>query len=151
MLRAARFVRAFRDSLRAVAKRPGFRVVHYLIQEDHAHFLVEANARKCLANGMKSLGSRCAVLKERYHHVVKRTPTDVRRALAYILLNIRKHHRQRRRRIPPVVLDGRVRDSGSTAGVGGRRLPNGMPIRVGSARWRKRVHGCCARTGVGWA
>ena len=72
-----------------------------------------------LANGIESMGarfSRCvnrvfgrrgAVPKERFHHVVKRTPTEVRRALAYVLLNIRKHYRQRRRRIPPVVLDGR--------------------------------------------
>ena len=38
--------------------------------------------------------------------MLKRTPTEVRRALAYVLLNIRKHYRQRRRRIPPIVLDG---------------------------------------------
>ena len=39
-------------------------------------------------------------------HVLKRTPTEVRRALAYVLLNARKHYRQRRRRTPSVVLDG---------------------------------------------
>ena len=79
---------------------------------------MEASGKVKLANGMKSLGARFArcvnrtfgrrgaVLKERFHHVVKRTPTEVRRAVAYVLLNIRKHYRQRRRRIPPVVLDG---------------------------------------------
>ena len=46
------------------------------------------------------------MLADRFHHVVKRTPTEVRRALAYVLLNARKHFRQRRRREPPVVLDG---------------------------------------------
>ena len=46
------------------------------------------------------------VLADRFHHVLKRTPTEVRRALAYVLLNARKHCRQRRRRVPPVVLDG---------------------------------------------
>ena len=46
------------------------------------------------------------VLADRFHHVVKRTPTEVRRALAYVLLNVRKHFWQRRRRKPPVVLDG---------------------------------------------
>ena len=46
------------------------------------------------------------VLADRFHHVLKRTPTEVRRALAYVLLNARKHYRQRRRRTPPVVLDG---------------------------------------------
>ena len=39
-------------------------------------------------------------------HAVKRTPTEVRRAVAHVLLNARKHFRQPRRRMPPVVLDG---------------------------------------------
>ena len=117
-LRRARFVRAFRETLRKAAERPGFRVVHYSVQDDHAHFLVEADDRECLANGMKSLGARFArcvnrvyqragrVLATRFHHVVKRTPTEVRNALAYVLLNARKHYRERRGRKPPVVLDG---------------------------------------------
>ena len=117
-LRCARFLREFRKTLRKGARRPGFRVVHYSIQDDHAHFLVEAQGKVCLANGMKSLGARFArcvnrvferagrVLADRFHHVVKRTPTEVRRALAYVLLNVRKHFWQRRRREPPVVLDG---------------------------------------------
>ena len=117
-LRRAYFVRAFRESLGKAAVRPGFRVVHYSIQDNHAHFLVEADDKTTLANGMKSLGARFArcvnrvcgrsgrVLATRFHHVVKRTPTEVRRALAYVLLNVRKHFRERRGRKPPVVLDG---------------------------------------------
>ena len=121
-LRCGPFVREFRKTLRfrlrKGAVRPGFRVVHYSIQDNHAHFLVEAQGKVCLANGMKSLGARFArcvnrvfgragrVLADRFHHVVKRTPTEVRRALAYVLLNVRKHFRERRRRVPPVVLDG---------------------------------------------
>ena len=117
-LRRAGFVRAFRESLRKASSRPGFRVVHYSIQNDHAHFLVEADDKLSLANGMKSLGARFArcvnrvcqragrVLATRFHHVLKRTPTEVRNALAYVLLNARKHYRQRRGRKPPVVLDG---------------------------------------------
>ena len=117
-LRCGQFVREFRKTLRKGARRPGFRVVHYSIQNDHAHFLVEAQGKVCLANGMKSLGARFArcvnrvfgrvgrVLADRFHHVVKRTPTEVRRALAYVLLNVRKHFWQRRHRKPPVVLDG---------------------------------------------
>ena len=117
-LRRGCFVRAFRETLRECARRPGFRVIHYSIQNDHAHFLVEAAGALRLANGMKSLAARFArcvnrvfgrkgkVLADRFHHVLKRTPTEVRRALAYVLLNARKHYRQRRRRVPPVVLDG---------------------------------------------
>ena len=103
-LRRARFVRAFRESLRKAAERPGFRVVHYSIQNDHAHFLVEADDKISLANGMKSLGARFArcvnrvcqragrVLATRFHHVLKRTPTEVRNALAYVLLNARQRY-----------------------------------------------------------
>ena len=86
-LRCGRFVRAFRETLSACAQRPGFRVVHYSIQDDHAHFLVEAQGKVCLANGMKGLAARFArcvnrvlgrvgrVLADRFHHAVKRTPT----------------------------------------------------------------------------
>ena len=117
-LRRGCFVRAFRETLAKCATRPGFRVIHYSIQDDHAHFIVEAAGAKRLANGMKSLAARFArcvnrvfsrrgkVLADRFHHVLKRTPTEVRRALAYVLLNARKHYCQRRRRMPPVVLDG---------------------------------------------
>lgn len=63
---------------------------------------------RALANGMKSLGARLAravnrvlgrsgpVLDGRYHHHVLRTPREVRRALAYVLLNARHHLRKRR-------------------------------------------------------
>ena len=117
-LRRGRFVRAFRETLRQCRNRPSFRVAHYSVQDDHAHFLIEAAGARRLANGMKSLAARFArcvnrvygrkgrVLAGRFHHVLKRTPTEVRRALAYVLLNARKHYRQRRRRTPPVVLDG---------------------------------------------
>ena len=45
------------------------------------------------------------MLATRFHHVVKRTPTEVRNALAYVLLNARKHFRERRGYRPPVALD----------------------------------------------
>ena len=153
-LRRAGDLRAFRDSLRQASTRPGFRVVHYSIQDDHVHLIVEAVGKTKLANGMKSVGARFArcvnrvfgrrgaVLKERFHHVVKRTPTEVRRALAYVLLNIRKHYRQRRKRIPPVVLDGA--SSGLWFdGWRGRSPPAGRP--------RRRSPSNEGAVGEGWA
>ena len=41
-LRCGRFVRAFRQTLAGACIRSGFRVVHYSIQHDHVHFLIEA-------------------------------------------------------------------------------------------------------------
>jgi hypothetical protein len=45
------------------------------------------------------------VLFGRYHLRVLRTPREVRNALAYVLLNARKHWRQRYGSPPPVRLD----------------------------------------------
>ena len=84
--------------------------MHYSIQRDHAHFVIEANGREALGRGMKSLSARFAravnralgrsgrVLADRYHLRVLRTPREVRNALAYVLLNARRHLAQRRGR-----------------------------------------------------
>ena len=116
-MRHGRFVRAFRQSLIAACVRHGFRVVHYCLQHDHCHVLIEATDPKTLACGMKSLGARLAravnrvfahtgpVLDGRYHHRVLGTPREVRHALAYVLLNARRHWVKAHGEAPPVVLD----------------------------------------------
>jgi REP element-mobilizing transposase RayT len=85
-LRTVRFVRDFERSLREVRDRIRLRVVHYALQPDHAHFIVEAWSREDLAAGMKSLGARLAraanrvfrrrgpVLADRYHLHILRSP-----------------------------------------------------------------------------
>jgi REP element-mobilizing transposase RayT len=102
-LRTPRLVREVERSFRAACERGRFRVVHYAIQRDHVHLLVEAHGAAALARGMKAIGARLAravhrafsrrgpVLADRYHHRVLRTPREVRNALAYVLLNFRKH------------------------------------------------------------
>ena len=108
-LRDVRFVREFERSLRAACERGRFRVAHYAIQPDHVHVIVEASGRDDLAAGMKSIGSRLAravnrvfrrrgpVLADRYHLHILRTPREVRNAIAYVLLNARRHLAKRRR------------------------------------------------------
>jgi hypothetical protein len=83
-------------------------VVHYSIQRNHVHLLIEARDKHALARGMKSVGARIGkpvnrlfersgpVLDGRYHVRPLRTPLEVRRALSYVLLNHR-HHAARRR------------------------------------------------------
>ncbi len=107
-LRDGRFVHEFRRSLAEASERGNFRVAHYSLQGDHAHLIVEANGKEALANGMKSIGARLAravnrvcrragpVLDGRYHHRLLRTPREVRRALAYVLLNARRHRAKNR-------------------------------------------------------
>lgn len=116
-LRSKPFVREFRRTLAKGCERGRFRVVHYSIQRNHVHMIVEASGKEALASGMKSIGARFAravnrvfgrsgrVLDERFHHRVLRTPREVRNALAYVLLNVRKHWRETHGKAPPVRLD----------------------------------------------
>jgi REP element-mobilizing transposase RayT len=106
-LRSVRFVREVERSLREISDRNSFRVIHYSIQNDHVHLLTEAEDAAALGCGMKSVaarfaraanrvfGRRGAVLDGRYHHRALATPREVRSALAYVLLNARKHGVQR--------------------------------------------------------
>jgi hypothetical protein len=102
-LRSVQLVRSLERSLIAVRDRRDFRVVHYSLQGTHAHLLVEASDAAALARGMMAVGARIAralnrtfsrrgrVLAERFHARVLRTPREVRNALAYVLLNARRH------------------------------------------------------------
>lgn len=110
-LRRWRVVRAIEAAFREACVRPGVRLVHYSIQRDHAHLLVEADDRHALGRAMKSIAARFAVainqalgrrgrvLADRYHQSVLRCPRQVRNALAYVLLNARGHAAKRRARL----------------------------------------------------
>jgi hypothetical protein len=102
-LRIVRLVGALERGFRRGAERGDFRVVHYSVQHDHVHLLVEAEGARALARGMKSVTARLAravnrihgrrgpVVDGRFHHRALATPLEVRSALTYVLLNSRKH------------------------------------------------------------
>jgi hypothetical protein len=85
------------------AKRRFFRIVHFSVQSNHIHMLIEANDRLCLTRGMKGFGirvarrlnallsSRGSVFADRYHARPLRTPREMRNALIYVLFNRKKH------------------------------------------------------------
>jgi hypothetical protein len=87
------------------------------VQRDHVHLIVEAAGKEALGRGMKSIAARLAhvvnrvfgrngrVLDGRYHVHALRSPREVRNALAYVLLNARRHWRKRFGRAPAVKLD----------------------------------------------
>ena len=142
-LRSVRFVREFERSLRDVRSRKGCRVVHYSIQGNHVHLLVEAAGPEGLGRGMKAVGARLAraanrvfsrsgpVLADRYHLRALRTPKEVRNALAYVLLNARRHLGRRAPRV------GRVDPASSGRwfdGWRGRRPEAEDPPAVARAR-----------------
>jgi REP element-mobilizing transposase RayT len=79
-------------------ERGDFRIVHYSIQDDHLHLLVEAEGSDALGRGMKSVSSRIAravqrvfewtegVLDGRYHVRWLRSVAEAWNALRYVLL-----------------------------------------------------------------
>jgi REP element-mobilizing transposase RayT len=79
------------------------RFVHASVQANHLHLIVEAASSKALSRAMKGLlvsiakrlnaiaGRRGRVFADRYHTSMLATPTQTRNALAYTLLNFRKH------------------------------------------------------------
>jgi len=89
----------------AASHKDAFRVVHFSVQSDHVHLLVEGDAPTALVRGLQGLAVRCAkavnralrrrgsVWSSRYHARALRTPIEARRGLVYVLLNFRKHLR----------------------------------------------------------
>lgn len=92
-----------------------FHVVHYSLQDDHVHLLVEAADQEALSCGMRRLVIRLAkrindvvrrarhgrVWAGRYHRHDLTSPSEVRRALVYVLQNARKHGHTRPGRLDP--------------------------------------------------
>ena len=93
-----------RRQIRAAQQR-FIRIVHFSVQSNHLHLLVEASDRGRLSAGMKGFGVRLArnlnrllgargrVIGDRYHARALTTPREVRNALVYVLFNHKKHGR----------------------------------------------------------
>jgi REP element-mobilizing transposase RayT len=95
----------------ARAKAFGLHVIHYSLQSNHIHLIVEARNNAVLGKGMQSLKvsfakaikkqmknwkDRGRVIKgplflERYHLTPIKSPTQMKRTLRYVLLNHQKH------------------------------------------------------------
>lgn len=100
--------RIFRTILGQLArlKRRGVRVVHYSVQHDHLHLIVEGESRLDISSQMRKLFSsialavndvakrRGSLFRDRHHRVELDNPTKTRNALVYVVFNDRKHHAQ---------------------------------------------------------
>jgi REP element-mobilizing transposase RayT len=148
-------VQELRATLRQGCERGDFRVLHYSVQTDHVHLLVESAGKQALACGMKSIGARLAraihrafalagpVLDGRYHLRVLRTPREVRNAIAYVLLNAR-HHLVKRGGTPSrhfldAASSGRWFDGWSARGASRSTPPPGEPEVARPHTWLARV------------
>ena len=105
-LRRRQMFRAVREALVQGAARAGFRLVHFSVQGNHLHLVVEAVDKLALSRGMQGLAVRIAravnsaadrsgrVFADHYFARELKTPAEVRRAVRYVLDN-GSLHRQR--------------------------------------------------------
>lgn len=105
--------------MRAMRARAGFRIVQFSVLSNHLHAIVEADDAATFSSAMRSLTIRLAralnrlwqrhgkVLEHRFHARALRSPSEVARSLAHVLLNARKHAAQRGRQLPPDWVDPR--------------------------------------------
>jgi hypothetical protein len=113
-LRTKQLLRAIELCFLRGKEREGFRLVHYSVQRHHLHLIVEASSASALGAGIKglcvrmarrlnaALGRKGRVFVQRYFARILKTPAQTKAALAHVLLNCRRHDRQR----------GRVRSRG---------------------------------------
>jgi putative transposase len=102
-LRSQRIMRL----LQRIVEEPrfeGFQVMHFTIQRDHLHLVVEAGDKRNLSSGVRSLVIRLALRlnrllgrrrgklwADRYHRADLTSPRRVRNVLAYVYANFKKH------------------------------------------------------------
>jgi len=105
-LRTFSRAQAIEQAMREVRHRFGLRVVHYSIQGNHLHLIVEIDDAAMLSRAINGLAVRLAralnhlaerkgkVFVDRYHAHVLKTPREVRNAVRYVLENFRHHLRE---------------------------------------------------------
>ena len=103
-LRSARVFAAVRDAI-GLASNGRFRVIHFSVQSDHVHTILEADDRGALSDSTRGLVVRVAravnralgrtgpVWGDRYHARELRTPAETRTTLLYVVQNWKKHIR----------------------------------------------------------
>jgi REP element-mobilizing transposase RayT len=114
---------AVKQALRVVGNHERFRIVHYSVQGNHLHLLVEADDKDALAAGMKGFEVSLAkkinavmsrkrgtkrtgqVFADRYHVRAITSVAGTRNALCYILNNWRHHPHGAR---GPRLVDGKL-------------------------------------------
>ena len=108
-LRQLTLLRELHRCFEEARERPGgrmtgwFRLVHFSIQGNHMHFLVQGSDRETLTSALIGLLGRTAkavnrvfgrsgeVFAERYHDRVLSTPREIYNVLRYLFENARRH------------------------------------------------------------
>lgn len=111
-LRLRKCLQVIRKALEAGHARGGARIVQFSVQTNHIHIIAEAKDRNALSRLIQGFSIRIAkglnklmatsgrVFSDRFHMCILKTPLEVRRALLYVLNNVRKHWSGRRQQPP---------------------------------------------------
>jgi len=87
----------------AAGSKDVLRIIHFSVQVNHIHLMVEADDRRSLTLGVRGfsiraaralnrrLGRRGAVWGDRYYARPLKSPRQVRHGLVYVLMNFKKH------------------------------------------------------------
>ncbi len=106
-LRSERSYAVIHRAIEATRHRTDVRIVHFSIQGNHLHLIVEASGTRALGNAARALSIRLArglnrmmgrsgpVFPDRYFAHVLRTPAEVRHALRYVIGNYASHAARR--------------------------------------------------------
>jgi putative transposase len=102
-LRTHRCFRVLRRAFQRGCARFGFRLIHFSVQGNHMHFVVEAPDERALTRAMKGLEVRMAralnkvmdrngpVFSDRYHALLLSSPRQAAYAIRYVLDNWVRH------------------------------------------------------------
>ena len=111
-LRTRRSFQALRHAFARGCARFGFRIIHFSVQGNHIHMIVEAPDPQSLGRAMKGLevrmaralnklmGRRGPVFADRYHSHLLRSPREAAHAVRYVLENDVVHARREGWSIP---------------------------------------------------
>jgi hypothetical protein len=122
-----------------------FRVIHFSIQQDHGHFIVEGDEARRARGGVHGLAIRLAlavnrvlgrkgkVVGDRYHARPLTTPRQMRTSMVYVLLNFRKHLRA------PACIDPRSSGQHFSGWQAAPVVPDVAPATVQPGTWMARV------------
>jgi REP element-mobilizing transposase RayT len=106
-LRSSRRFARIRECFVAARGRLGVRLVEFSVLSNHLHLVVEADSSEALSRGMQGLCIRIAkalnamlrrsgrVFADHYHSRLLRTPTELARAIRYVVANAAHHYAEK--------------------------------------------------------
>jgi REP element-mobilizing transposase RayT len=99
------------------ARSHGLKVLHFSLESNHVHLILEATDNSLLTKGMRSLTitfskgiAKGRIQIERYHLHVLRTLRETKNAIHYVLFNHQKHLNLKKAQVTPYSSLGLIND-----------------------------------------